>query len=227
MKRIFIMVLSLAFFLSGCGILAKPEPAPPSEPLQPAKTQQPAEPEPEQTPAGQTIEPENGGKTSELTEERIGELLAISDDRPFSDFSAETLEGGTLDTKDFRGEVLVVNLMATWCGWCVYELPSFAEAIKRFEGEDVSFVGIDVWEDFSNDKYKTELKSLLDEAGVDMPVLIDNDGRYANALRIQGIPYTMIVDREGIVRFTNPGAFMSSGDLIDMVDIVLYHSDRF
>jgi hypothetical protein len=37
----------------------------------------------------------------------------------------------------------------------------------------------------------------------------------------------MIVDREGVVRIVNPGAFQSADDLIAMVDMVLYHSDKF
>lgn len=210
MKKLLILILSLVFILSGCGLLAKPE----------------AEPETDSD--NQTEEtPPADGKGSELPEGRIEELIKLAVEEPFPDFSGETLDGGTLDTKDLRGNVIVVNLLATWCGWCTYELPYFADAIEHFEGKEVKFVGIDVWEDFSNDTYKTELKTLLDEAGIDMPVLLDKDGSYANSLGIQGIPFTMIVDTEGMVRFVNPGAFMSSDDLIAMVDMVLYHSDRF
>jgi thiol-disulfide isomerase/thioredoxin len=227
MKKVFILILSLVFLLSGCGLLVNPKGEP--EVIEEAETVPTAVPETEPG-----TEPDKGeetppaeGKGSSLPEGKMEELLQIATNFPFNNFSGETLDGGTLDTKDLKGDVLVVNLMATWCGWCTYELPFFAEATKHFKGEDVNFVGIDVWEDFSTDDYKDALKAELEKAGVDIPVLLDKDSSYANSLGIQGIPYTMIVDREGTVRFTNPGAFMSSDDFIAMVDMVLYHSDKF
>ena len=60
-----------------------------------------------------------------------------------------------------------------------------------------------------------------------MPGLLDTDSGYVNSLGIQGIPFTMIADRDGVVRFVNPGAFMSEDDLVKMVEMALYHSDRF
>jgi thiol-disulfide isomerase/thioredoxin len=154
MKKIFVLVLALVFLVSGCGLLVDPQGGPKvieETETVPAKV---PEAEPEKSPDNEEETPPAEGKGSSLTEGKMEELLQLAVNSPFNDFSGETLDGGTLDTKDLRGEVLVVNLMATWCGWCTYELPFFAKAIEHFEGKDgdvVNFIGIDVWEDFSTD----------------------------------------------------------------------------
>ncbi|MCH1405063.1 MAG: TlpA family protein disulfide reductase, partial [Candidatus Nanopelagicales bacterium] len=60
------------------------------------------------------------------------------------DISGTDLDGEPLALADSRGDITVVNGWASWCSPCRAEMPEFAEAARTFEGQGVTFVGINV-----------------------------------------------------------------------------------
>ncbi len=110
------------------------------------------------------------------------------------ELAGETIQGSTWDSADHRGEVVVVNLWASWCGPCAKEAPDLVEAHAATKGEDVTFVGIDYRE--------SSMKTGLAQAktwGFTWPSVYDETG--TTALDMQGkmstTPSTAVLDREG------------------------------
>ena len=68
-------------------------------------------------------------------------LIAPEDRDEPVELSGETLDGKTWDSADHRGDVVVVNLWASWCGPCAKEAPELVEVHEATKGDDVEFVG--------------------------------------------------------------------------------------
>lgn len=110
------------------------------------------------------------------------------------ELAGETIRGKSWDSGDHRGEVVVVNLWASWCGPCAKEAPELVNAFKATKGDDVAFVGID----YRESSVKTGLAQ-AQSWGFTWPSVYDETG--TTALDMQGkmstTPSTAILDREG------------------------------
>ena len=115
-------------------------------------------------------------------------------------FPAMTLdyleEEGSLNFDDLRGEILVVNLWASWCFPCRAEHPVLTAASEVYEDRGVHFIGI-VYQD-----RESAAIGFLDQfgRGVNYSYVMDPDSRATVELGVFGIPETYFVDREGIIR---------------------------
>lgn len=101
-------------------------------------------------------------------------------------------EPGTLRMSSLRGKPSVVNFWATWCPFCVEEMPVFERVHQEF-AQDVRFVGINL-----EDRDELALK-LANGTGVTYELLKDPDGDYFDAVRGRGMPTTLFVDADGSV----------------------------
>jgi thiol-disulfide isomerase/thioredoxin len=124
-------------------------------------------------------------------------LIAPEERGPAPDLVGPTLEGGEFRLRDHLGEVVVLNVWASWCAPCRAEAPVLETVWREMEGEGVQFVGLDTRD--------TEAAALafLDAYDVTYPNVIDDDGRlqllFSDTLPPQAIPSTLVVDREGRV----------------------------
>jgi thiol-disulfide isomerase/thioredoxin len=124
-------------------------------------------------------------------------LIAPEERGPAPDLVGPTLEGGEFRLRDHLGEVVVLNVWASWCAPCRAEAPVLEAVWREMEGEGVQFVGLDTRD--------TEAAALafLDAYDVTYPNVIDADGRlqllFSDTLPPQAIPSTLVVDREGRV----------------------------
>ncbi|MEV0809838.1 TlpA disulfide reductase family protein [Micromonospora sp. NPDC050200] len=132
----------------------------------------------------------------------VGAALAL---RPTSDpatgdaasgpapaLAGTTLDGGRFDLADARGQVVLVNVFASWCGPCRDELPLLAEAERRWSDRGVRLVGLDVRDG------PEAVRALLKETGTTgLVVLPDPDGTRSVDWGVRGVPETFVVDRQG------------------------------
>ncbi|MEI6361617.1 MAG: TlpA disulfide reductase family protein [Actinomycetes bacterium] len=113
------------------------------------------------------------------------------------DFTAKTLDGGTFRLADHRGEVVVVNVWASWCAPCRAEAPVLAKAATDLTGKGVQFVGLDTRDS------DTSARAYVQKFGLTYPNVIDRDGQvqllFADSLPPQAIPSTVVIDRQGRV----------------------------
>jgi thiol-disulfide isomerase/thioredoxin len=101
--------------------------------------------------------------------------------------------GGAYDLGKFSGRIVLINFWATWCGPCIREMPSLVRLQQRLGGKDFTILalsqdikGFDVITPFVA-KHKLG----------DLPVFHDPKGRSLLALKIPGLPTSVLFDREG------------------------------
>lgn len=111
-----------------------------------------------------------------------------------------------VSTTEWVGTPTVINFWATWCGFCLEEMPALQAASEALEGS-VRFVGID-----RQDQRDPALAFLAD-TGVTYLNLSSPDGAYFEELRARGMPTTLFVDAEGQVAFRHTGPLDLEGVL--------------
>lgn len=131
-------------------------------------------------------------------------LLWQSTNRPemgqAQNFSLKDLEGNTFSLTDFRGKVVLLDFMATWCGPCRVEV-SYLKTIKEKYGERIVLVSISI--DATSDS-ENVLKQFKKEHNLTWLVARDTGG-VGQAYRVNVIPTLVIVDGEGRIRFRHEG----------------------
>lgn len=100
---------------------------------------------------------------------------------------------GERTVADFHGTALVVNLWATWCAPCVTEMP----ALDRLDAE-LADDGIAVLPLSADREGAPVVKAFYEANGIgNLPIVIDRLGRVARALKVPGLPTTVLYDRAG------------------------------
>lgn len=106
-------------------------------------------------------------------------------------------EDTTVDTATWRGQPTVVNFWATWCAFCVEEMPDF-QAVSA-DLDDVRFVGVD------REDRVTEALELARRTGVTYTLVEDPDGSFFRSVGARGMPTTLFVADDGSVRYSHAG----------------------
>lgn len=110
-----------------------------------------------------------------------------------ADFTVTDDAGNAVALSSFYGKPVVVNFWATWCPYCVQELPSFEAAAKEYP--DVTFLLIDM-----SDPYRETpgaAKEYLTNMGITLPSYYDTAYSAAYAYSVDSIPLTLFIDRHG------------------------------
>jgi len=118
--------------------------------------------------------------------------------------------GGSLDLSRAPGVPTVVNLWASWCIPCRTELP-ILEEFTGLAGDDVRVVGVISKDTLSNGS------SFADDAGVDFPNALDDEGELMTALGLNGLPFTYFLDAGGALVHTEVGEVRSLDELRGLV----------
>ncbi|WP_143194000.1 TlpA family protein disulfide reductase [Micromonospora sp. CB01531] len=120
-----------------------------------------------------------------------GEGLAVAG-TPAPALSGPTLDGGHFALSDVRGQVVLVNVFASWCGPCRDELPLLVDAEREWSPRGVRLVGLNIRDGAE------AVRALLDETGAKgLTVVPDPDGTRAVEWGVRGVPETFVVDRDG------------------------------
>ena len=117
------------------------------------------------------------------------------------DFQLQSLDGETVSLSDFRGEPVLLNFWATWCGPCVGEMPLLQEIHEEWETEGLASLAVNVGET------STQVKDFMQFYNLSMPVLLDTKRSVSGRYSIIGIPTTFFLDKDGIIQGKVVGAF--------------------
>jgi len=110
------------------------------------------------------------------------------------DFSLQTLDGRTVRLSDYRGQVVLLNIWATWCPPCRDEMPDL-EAYYRQHQED-GFVVLAI----NSQESAETVVVFLEEHDFTFPVLLDPGGVVMRDYGVLGLPTSFFIDREGMLR---------------------------
>ena len=109
------------------------------------------------------------------------------------DFNAPNLEGKRVKLSDLRGRVVVLDFWATWCGPCRVAMPHMQELSEAYADKAVTVLGV-------NQDSATERKAvdqMVSDMGLTFPHVIDPEGVIGNKYRVQGIPTTVVIGKDG------------------------------
>ena len=121
------------------------------------------------------------------------------------DFVLEDLDGNFLSVSDFKGKVVVLNFWASWCPPCRQEMPDLDELDKEFkEGGDVVLLTVNLTD--GQRETREAARDYIEENGFGFVVLLDERGELAAQYRINAIPQTFILDRNGEISDSLIGA---------------------
>lgn len=105
------------------------------------------------------------------------------------------LDGNTVDLKDLRGRVVVVNFWATWCDPCKEEMPSLERLKAKLAGRPFEVLAVNYGE------FPAKITSYLEKERITLPVMLDTQKTAAKAWKVGGLPMTFVVDARGRVRY--------------------------
>lgn len=145
---------------------------------------------------GDITDSDNGG-ISNSVDELTPTVVQVGDTAP--DFTLELMDGSTFTLSEQKGKVVLLNFWASWCGPCVREMPAFERLYQEY-GEELKMVAIDGLE------YREAMVEFLEGTDYTFPIAYDEDGTVNMLYPSDGIPYTVIIDKDGIVQNTYVGA---------------------
>lgn len=115
------------------------------------------------------------------------------------DFALKSSSGENLRLSEYRGDVVMINFWATWCGPCRQEMPLLDELYTRYERVGFNLLGVNIDDD------SRRAMQMIEELGVNFPVLFDSRKEVSKLYEVDAMPVTVLVDREGNVRHVHHG----------------------
>jgi thiol-disulfide isomerase/thioredoxin len=127
--------------------------------------------------------------------------LAASSSGPAPGFKLNARGGKTVDLAQFKGQVVMINFWATWCGPCRQEMPLLEDIYKKYKPMGFTMLAVNVEPD---SKAAEAWLSKLSKP-VTFPVAFDTDSKVSKTYKVAGMPSTVFVDRKGNVRVMHKG----------------------
>lgn len=114
---------------------------------------------------------------------------------PAPDFELDSLTGAQIKLSELRGQVVVVNLWASWCAPCRAEMPAIETIYQQYKDRGLAVVAINTTFQDS----ESAARQFLDQLGVTFPVALDRDGAASRRYYLQAMPSTFFVKRDGTI----------------------------
>jgi len=114
-------------------------------------------------------------------------------------FTLPTFGKKQLSLNDFKGEVVMVNFWASWCGPCREEMPLIEDLHKKYSKLGFTVLGVNV------DANPKDAAKMLKEIPVSFPIGFDTKNKVSELYKVDSMPSTVMVDRKGNMRFLHRG----------------------
>ena len=128
-----------------------------------------------------------------------GALAASSGGGAAPPFTLSTPSGQSDTLSQYKGQVVMLNFWATWCGPCQQEMPLLDQIYQQFKPAGFTLLGINV------DTDKAAVLKLLARKPVSFTVLLDPKNRVSDEYHVEEMPSTIIIDRKGVIRYVHRG----------------------
>lgn len=210
MKRKFLIIitvftLSFALVLSGCGTEnneEKPEEVTGEEEVKVAAEEEQVGEDEGKEEVEEAEEVDSEDPVESESEElpagpRVEKSYDIEVGQPAPNFTLENLDGEEVSLEDYKGKIVMLNFWATWCKFCVTEMPDMNKLQE--ENDDLVILAVNVKEE------KSKVKDYIDEGGYGFEVVLDYEGKISETYLVSAFPTSYFVDREGILLGGVPG----------------------
>ena len=114
-------------------------------------------------------------------------------------FTLKSSAGRNVKLSEHRGEVIMINFWATWCGPCRQEMPLLNRIHEQYRKAGFTLLGVNI------DDRPEVAQSMAKKLGVTFPVLFDAGKRVSRLYDVNAMPSTVLIDRDGKVRYIHLG----------------------
>ena len=119
---------------------------------------------------------------------------------PAPNFTLQSNAGGQVSLASLKGKVVMVNFWATWCVPCRQEMPHLEALYEKYNSLGFELLAVNV------EKNNAEgARKWLEETPVTFPVLFDPENQVTKLYKVQTMPSTVIIGRDGTMRFMHNG----------------------
>jgi peroxiredoxin len=131
------------------------------------------------------------------------------------DFQFYNSQEELVSLSDLRGEPVVLNFWATWCGPCVYEMPYLQEVYEERSDNGLVLLTINMGGTSS------QVQEFLQSHDLSLPVLLDTNRDLADRYNIRYVPTTFFIDRDGTIQAVKVGAFPNKEAMEGYLDKIM------
>ena len=107
-------------------------------------------------------------------------------------YKAKWLDGKPFDVTGEKGSVVLLNLWATWCGPCRFEIPDLAKLHAKYASRGFKVIGVSLDEGGAAD-----VKTFVADQKIQYPIVLDPEGKLATLLNTTVIPTSIVLDKSG------------------------------
>lgn len=125
--------------------------------------------------------------------------LAVAPQGPAPKFTLASMAGPTVNLDQYKGQVVMINFWASWCGPCRQEMPLLDQLYQQYADLGFALLGVNVEEN------PADAERMLKDTPVTFPILFDAENTVSQLYDVTAMPSTVIVDRDGNVRFVHKG----------------------
>jgi len=125
---------------------------------------------------------------------------------PMPSYAAKLLDGKPFEVAAEKGNVVLLNVWATWCQPCRFETPELQALHEKYSARGFKVVGVSVDEGGGD----VEIRKFIEENKISYPIALDPEGRVANVLRTTVLPTSVLIGRDGRIAWRKVGAVMPS-----------------
>jgi len=111
------------------------------------------------------------------------------------------MDGKVVQLSDYKGKVVLLDIWASWCGPCRQEMPFLIETDNLYRDRGLVILAINIDKDIEN--VRKFISSL--ETNPAFPVILDKDARIPQLYQVKGMPTTVLIDRNGVIRYQHVG----------------------
>jgi cytochrome c biogenesis protein CcmG, thiol:disulfide interchange protein DsbE len=115
-------------------------------------------------------------------------------DHPAPDLALPQLDGTAVTLRELSGQVVLVNVWATWCPPCRAEMPAIQQAYEEYRDRGFTVLAVNLREDAA------AIAPFLEQRQLTFPILLDRDGQASAAYQAHALPSSFFVDRRGVLR---------------------------
>lgn len=112
---------------------------------------------------------------------------------PAPNFTLDDLASNPFTLSAYKGQVILINFWATWCGPCREEMPAIERQYEALKDAGLVVLAVNL------DEPITEVSAFAHEYGLTFPVLLDSGAKVNDAYRVRAYPTTFILNREGVI----------------------------